>query len=208
MKFKLLVSVLVFNFIGLVPISCKNKDCDSAACECGNVGSYTYHVEEMKFLAVDTRTTIDLDTSEYVSLAQFYLVAQVTQLSEQTSYKTPRVESLMPTAMACSPVADKAGQQISNIEFIAMNSVQYNPEVSIDSLDNINSMLMIQRGHQQGFSSLVNFLTETKDMDMYELRFKLVSAPNADVTLKYRVKISLSDGKVFEFENLQLKIRP
>lgn len=202
--------LFVFIFLGFIPISCKEDRDDP----CGP----SFPLEEYNIQSLDVKT-INPYNRKVIDTALFYANDSIIKsifpdkkefvnLSEQPAFP---YFSLVNAAYACSPVDyDTASKQsISGIQIISKTDVLIDGQVVISKDQEINSFFEIQsttfNKNYHSFGNSGEYLQFWDDAEFW-LKFKTASPDS--IILVFDITVKLSNGKIFVFENEQLKLKP
>lgn len=196
--------------LGLVPLSC--DDCipqDSCDCQGPPPNSPDFEITEMDSELLSISPQKPVDTSGFQDAENLAMSIMVTGKKDVAAHVKPRSQLFQNSAYACSPKQGRSIQFIQNVEIMAANNVIFaSPNDSIKKGESITDRFGFASYLPNNFEPLLDVVKEEIKLNFAgSFYIGLNSAPIQPTTLMVNVEVTLSDGKVFTFENEILKVR-
>jgi hypothetical protein len=190
---------------GAIPVSC-DIFC-RGSCGCGPIQpSPDFSIKNMKIS--------DFSIGQTFSPTVFYPKEDLFKLIEVSDYEylseieqSGRDIQFIQAAIACSPAPNESVESITQIQITAKTQIPLSLEDTIEIGSNISDYFLVSIYPSSPGISIPNYLNEKPTIYLGEglfLRWSSSLVENHE--LVFDIKINLSDGKVFTFEDEKMKL--
>jgi len=177
--------------------------CLYSSCGCGaKSGEPKFEILGLGLLTTSSIQE-SVDTSKTYSYAEIFKTIIITNRGLISSKTNSQGSWFVNGAVACSPAPARAIQSFLKIEFISLVDVTLDDANDfISKGKDITGRFVMAHSGSSDLQPIATFLLEPKAIyegDTYSIR--LLRKPFKETRIKFRVDVTMTDGKIFSFVN-------
>ncbi len=195
-------------FLGLIPLSCER--CDPNTCECeSNTPVANFDITKLGLQTLNPETLVALDTSQVYDVDSISKALTIDTYDRVFSSNSS-LDVFTLQAYACSPVGSHVLQDIQSFEIISRTT--FTNALSTDTTfsgDDITKLFTGRKSYNHDAYQTIEYSRNLYRLWYPDEKFivKLKPIIINPLTLKFDVKVTLTDGQVFEFKDEILKVK-
>jgi hypothetical protein len=113
------------------------------------------------------------------------------------------------SAYACSPAPSRALEKVADISIVSNRDVMLNVNLSFSEGDTLNNIFNVSHAYRHMNYSIPEYLDQEMSLDTYGqiLRLNVIEQIEGEIELNCAIRFEMTDGNIFEFPDVSLRLR-
>jgi len=197
---KILTGIITILFLGLVPYSCRKCD--------GFGPLQNVNITDTDLLLFKQNSSEIIEDSVFYDADSLFAGLYITQ--SVVAWRQSKSDfGFVSTAQACSPPLPMSLQWVTDISVVSNSDVVFNQNLSFSSGDTLNDLFMVSHSYNPFNYTVDEYLEqEMRFQSTGEiLRLGISETVSSEVEVDCNFRFELSNGSIYEFPNVVIRIR-